>query len=131
MLNICNFSLQVIEKSFSYFQRRFLITRTQARVINCLCDLFFDFKVVLKAWKLEVFDWILKYTYVDKVAEDPLPVIFTKVVPLSILTDENCLISMVRRCFKWSFNWIHWCMLLEVQALHRNLGPSTNWFLIE
>ena len=49
-----------------------------------LCDLFFDFEEALFSFKIENFDCIIKFSYVDNVAEDLSPASFTKVVTLRI-----------------------------------------------
>ena len=44
---------------------------------DCQCDLFFEFEEALSSCNFDYFNYILKFTYVDNVAEDVLLVSFT------------------------------------------------------
>ena len=66
-----------------------LIGGKKSKGYDCLWDLFFNFVEPLTSFKFKNFDHILKFIYVDNVA-DLSPVNFTKVVPLKVLGDGNC-----------------------------------------
>ena len=61
------------------------------RQVLWLCDFFYNFEEVSSSFKFENFDQILKFSYVDNVAEDFLTVSFTKVEHLRKLADAKCL----------------------------------------
>ena len=46
--------------------------------------------IYITSFKLEIFTYIVKFIFMDNVAEDSLPIDYPKVVPLRTLVDRNC-----------------------------------------